>query len=81
MTRGDGPRRQRDVERQEARRAQFADYCDRQMRDPTPGTTWHPLYRWPSDTDAEYAARVAEHERTQQTTHTEHDTTTGRTAG
>ncbi|WP_156354316.1 hypothetical protein [Gordonia sp. HS-NH1] len=73
-TGGSGPRRAKDVERQMARRAQFERYCDRQIRNPMPGTTWHPLYRWPSDTDADYAARVAEHE----TAHTE---TTGRTAG
>ncbi|MFE0750664.1 hypothetical protein [Gordonia sp. NPDC058843] len=67
-TGGTGPRRAKDVEQQIARRAQFDRYCDRQMRNPIPGTTWHPLYRWPSETDAEYAARVAEYERTQQTT-------------
>lgn len=67
-SRGTGPRRAKDVEQQIARRAQFEHYCDRQIRDPTPGTTWHPLYRWPSETDAEYAARVAEYERTQPTT-------------
>lgn len=44
----------------------------RMLTDPAPGTTWHPLYRWPSDSDEEYAARVADYERTQ---------TTGRPAG
>ncbi|MCG7631127.1 hypothetical protein MHN80_02260 [Gordonia McavH-238-E] len=66
-TSGNGPRSHAAQHAIEQRRQSFADYCDRQMRDPTPGTTWHPLYRWPSDTDADYAARVAEHERTQHT--------------
>ncbi|MDY6808341.1 MAG: hypothetical protein SW127_04910 [Actinomycetota bacterium] len=43
-------------------------YVERQLSDPTPGTTWHPLYRWPSDTDEDYRQRVTEHERTQQKT-------------
>ncbi len=73
-TSGSGPRWDKRTVAIERRRQEFADYCDRQMRDPTPGTTWHPLYRWPSDTDADYAARVAEHE-------TPHTTTTGHAAG
>ncbi|MCZ4577772.1 MULTISPECIES: hypothetical protein [Gordonia] len=77
MTRGEGPRRQRDVERQEARRAQFAEYCDRQMRDPTAGTTWHPEYQWPSESDETYAAR-----RRTETTHPQQtDTNNGHPAG
>ncbi|MGV9478833.1 hypothetical protein [Gordonia aichiensis] len=67
-TSGSGPRSNKRVDAIERRRQEFAEYCDRQMRNPTPGTTWHPLYRWPSDTAAEYAARVAEYERIQQTT-------------
>ena len=71
-TSGDGPRSKARENAIERRRQEFDEYVVRQLRDPMPGTTWHPAYRWPSDTDADYAARVADYERTQ---------TTGRPAG
>lgn len=56
-TSGSGPRSHKRIDAIERRRQEFNDYCDRQMRDPTPGTTWHPNYQWPSETDEMYAAR------------------------
>ncbi|MBN0974259.1 MULTISPECIES: hypothetical protein [unclassified Gordonia (in: high G+C Gram-positive bacteria)] len=67
-TSGSGPRSRARIDAIEARRQRFADYVDRQLRDPTPGTTWHPAYQWPSETDEMYAAR-------------RRDETTGRLAG
>ncbi|MYR08077.1 hypothetical protein GTV32_18000 [Gordonia sp. SID5947] len=64
-TSGSGPRSNARIDAIETRRRQFADYVDRMMADPTPGTTWHPAYQWPSETDEEYAARVAQHTSTQ----------------
>lgn len=63
-TSGSGPRSNKRIDAIEERRRQFNDYCDRQMRDPTPGTTWHPAYQWPSESDEDYAARIAEYENT-----------------
>mgnify|MGYP006867816901 CR=1 FL=1 len=71
-TSGTGPRSKARESAIDRRRQEFDAYVVRQLRDPMPGTTWHPLYRWPSDTDEAYAARVADYERTQ---------TTGRPAG
>lgn len=71
-TSGTGPRSKARESAIDRRRQEFDAYVERQLRDPTPGTTWHPLFRWPSDSDEEYTARVAEHERTR---------TTGRPAG
>ncbi|OBC00501.1 hypothetical protein [Gordonia sp. 852002-50395_SCH5434458] len=67
-TSGTGPRSKARESAIEARRRQFDEYVHRMLTDPMPGTTWHPLFRWPSDSDEEYAARVAEHERNTQTT-------------
>ncbi|WP_267615490.1 hypothetical protein [Gordonia bronchialis] len=56
-TSGSGPRSNKRITAIEERRRQFDEYVDRQLRDPTPGTTWHPAYQWPSETDEMYAAR------------------------
>lgn len=69
-TSGSGPRSNKRIDAIERRRQEFADYVDRQMRDPTPGTTWHWRYRWPSESDTDYAARIAEHEQTEENTNT-----------
>lgn len=67
-TSGTGPRSKARESAIDRRRQEFDEYVHRMLTDPRIGSTWHPLYRWPSDTDEEYAARVAEHERSTQKT-------------
>ncbi|WP_045822575.1 hypothetical protein [Williamsia herbipolensis] len=50
------------------------------FRRPTTTSVFHPLYRWPSDTDDDYAARCAAFEARQRTTQTT-DRTRGRHRG
>lgn len=58
-TSGTGPRSKARESAIDRRRQEFDEYVTRMLTDPPVGSTWHPLYRWPSDTDEEYAARVA----------------------
>lgn len=67
-TSGTGPRSKARESAIERRRQEFDEYVTRMLTDPAPGTTWHPAYQWPSETDEMYAAR-------------RRDETTGRPAG
>ncbi|WLP92507.1 hypothetical protein [Gordonia sp. NB41Y] len=72
-TSGRGPRSSKREAAQVERRRRFDEYVARMLTDPPIGSTWHPLYRWPSDTDADYAARVAAHEAKASQTTGEHN--------
>lgn len=63
-TSGTGPRSKARESAIDRRRQEFNEYVTRMLTDPPVGSTWHPLFRWPSDSDEEYAARVADYERT-----------------
>lgn len=69
-TSGSGPRSNKRIDAIEERRRQFNAYCDRMLADPPEGSTWHWRYRWPSETDTDYAARIAEYEQTEDSTNT-----------